>query len=219
MRSTARSCRPSPASAAGPLPGGPGEGLGDVQPARRRRRPRPAGRGRRGARRWVTSRQKSSAGPVTRWAASVGPVRPHRAVGRGELDAELLGGRRSSPCTREGEVAGADAEAGDVPQPGGGRARRTPSASATSWPCAQVSISRAVAIDGGAHRRPVPGELRARRRARRAPRSEPRAAGPPVRRAAARAACAAPASAPSSTKPSRARRAPPATSRRSPPGR
>ena len=66
--------------------------------------------------------------------------------GRGQFDAELLG-RGGQAVLGEGEVPGADADVRDVPQP-----RRTPtadgaSASVTSRPCAQVSMSRAVAID------------------------------------------------------------------------
>ena len=108
--------------------------------------------------RWVTSRQKSYAEPVTVCAASSGPQVQVSPDGRGQLDPELLG-RRLEPVHREGEVAGADAEVGDVPDPVGrlGRRRRAPRS--TSSACAQVSMNRAVAIEAGRHRRAEPRHL------------------------------------------------------------
>ena len=74
-------------------------------------------------RRWVTRRQKSSAGPVTRCAASSGPQAHVPPSGAVELHPERLGGRRQA-VLGEGEVAGADADVRDVPQPRRDRRRR-----------------------------------------------------------------------------------------------
>ena len=67
-------------------------------------------------RRWVASRQKSSAGAVTRCAASSGPqvqVSPS-----GPVSSTWNGvGRRGAVVEQVGEVAGADGEVRDVPQP------------------------------------------------------------------------------------------------------
>lgn len=76
--------------------------------------------------------------------------------------------------------------------------RRTPRASATSWPCAQVSISRAVAIDGTLIGGPYQGTRVPGAAARRAASSAAWSARHPASSAAV--GCAAPASAPSSTK-------------------
>ncbi len=59
-----------------------------------RRRPWSAVRCPGGAPRCVTSRQKSSAGPITRCGASSGPHAPRPTVRRNQLHPELLGGRR-----------------------------------------------------------------------------------------------------------------------------
>ena len=108
--------------------GRPGERLGEVQPAVGVRRRRPAAPGRPGAGARVTRRQKSRAGPVTRWAASSGPHVQTSPSGAVSSTWNALG-RRGQPVLREGEVAGADAEVRHVPQPRGrptaaGRARR-----------------------------------------------------------------------------------------------
>ena len=185
-----RSRRALAGSPDGPVPGGAGEGLGDVEPRRRRRRRRRRAARSARWRRWVTSRQKSSAGPVTRCGGVVraptsrarpsgrsarrGTARPARA-GRGP-------GRRSRGCARRCARRGAA---------GRWRLASTPSASATSCPCAQVSMSRAVAIEVGAHRRPEPRQLR-RRRARR-PARRPGRRGRPARSRAARPAALRPA--------------------------
>ena len=85
-----------------------------------------------------------------------------------------------------------------MPQPGGRRCGVTPSASATSWPCAQVSISRAVAIDVGDIAVPNHGSLLVRRRRRSASASAAR----PARQRAQQLGRAAPgnSAAPRSTK-------------------
>ena len=89
--------------------------------------------------------------------ASAGPT-SSRAVRGAQLDPKRLGGRREA-VDREREVAGAHADVRDRAQPPVG-GRVTPSASATSRPCAQVSISRAVAIDAALIGGPNHGNLR-----------------------------------------------------------
>ena len=68
--------------------------------------------------RWVASRQKSYAEPVTDCAASSGPHAQVSPDGATQLHAELLG-RRLEPVHAEGVVAGAHAEVGDVSHPVG----------------------------------------------------------------------------------------------------
>ena len=103
-----------------------------------------------------------------------GVLGPHvpRAVRRGQLDPERLGRRRPA-VDPVGEVAGAHAEVGDVPQPGGrhrgarrarrrrpGRAPRSPSAG--RWPSRRRSSAARTRHSGPAGRRPArrPGAAR-----------------------------------------------------------
>ena len=86
----------------------------------------------------------------------LGSVDPRRAVGRGQFDAERLGGR-GDPVQRVGEVAGADAEADDVPQPGGRLPRGAECVGDVLAVCPGLhDPGRGHA--GDADRRPVPGE-------------------------------------------------------------
>ena len=99
--------------------------------------------------RWVTSRQKSRAGPLTRCAASSGPHVHALAVGPGRARRGTRRRAASRPWARKAKSRAR------TPMWATWRSRAvgwraTPRASATSWPCAHVSISRAVAIDGGA---------------------------------------------------------------------
>ena len=89
----------------------------------------------------------------------VGAPRPRRAVRRAQLHVERFRGRESSPLMANAKsrvrtpmwaIERSRAVAG----------RFTPSASATSRPCAQVSISRAVAIDAALIGGPNHGSLR-----------------------------------------------------------
>ena len=66
--------------------------------------------------RWVTSRQKSYAEPVTVCAASSGPQAHRSPDGAVSVDPELLG-RGVEAVGREREVAGADPEVRDVADP------------------------------------------------------------------------------------------------------
>ena len=96
---------------------------------------------------------------------------PRVARRPGQLDAERLVGRRQAVDV-VGVVAGPDADVGDVTKSVGRLAAR-PSVSATSCPCAQVSINRAVTIDAGLiggpnHGSLVPAGTSARAAARRA---------------------------------------------------
>ena len=132
------------------------------------------------ARRWVTRRQRSSAGPVTRWAASGGP-HVHRIAGRaGQLHPERLG-RRRLPVHGEGEVPGPHPEVGDGAQPGGrrrGQAERVADVDAVG-PGLHEAGGR---HRRGAHRWSVPRQRRARRQGEPGP-----PAAPHVRCATARA--------------------------------
>ena len=183
--------RPAGSAMAGlpPLSRRAGEGLGDVQPeVRRRGRWRPGTVSARFTR-WVTSRQKSYAAPVTVCAASSGP-QAHRSP-----DGAVRSIRNSSvggggAMRRERAVAGANAEVGDVPDAVGDLG---------------LDVERRVYVErvrpglheprgghgGGGHRRPVPRDPRpggvgraASRRAGRAPYASARAgpAAPRCRR-------------------------------------
>ena len=142
MRSGALSACPRAAGAAA-RPGRAGEGLGDVQPA--------VGVGAVGLQREVGAvrplgdqQAEVERRPGDALRGVLGAPGPRSPSGRRELHPERLG-RRRQPVRGVGEVAGADAECGDVPQPrrwpaGGGRARRRRpgraprSPSAGRWP-------------------------------------------------------------------------------------
>ena len=135
-----------PASAAGGPPGRAGEGLRDVQPAVGVRRRRPCRARSARCRRWVTRRQKSSAGPVTRCAASSGPhvhAPPSGAVSS-TRNSSAGGGRpfcrKAKSRVRTPRCATCRSRAGHRRRIGRARRRRPA-------PCAQVSMSRAVAIE------------------------------------------------------------------------
>ena len=96
--------------------------------------------------RWVTSRQKSSIGPRTMSAASSGPAVHGVPVGHGQLHAHRprRDGRRFRTAKPNGMALNPIIA---TCRSLGVGSLVTPSASATSWPCAQVSISRAVTKD------------------------------------------------------------------------
>ena len=114
-------------------------------------------------RRWVTTRQKSSAVPVTvatparRRPRRRSPTATRRPSGAGDDDVDATGRHVPARAPRRRTVAPA--------RPGGRCAAgvpsahvRRPSASHTSWPWAHVSISRAEMKESDSHRRPVPGD-------------------------------------------------------------
>lgn len=148
--------------------------------------------------RWVTSRQKSRAGPVTRWAASAGPY-VHNSP-----DGATSSTRNSSPGTVSPRTPKAKSRARTPMRATcfsrSVGARITPNASATSCPWAQVSIRRPVAIEATDMGGPYQGNRVPVGAARRA---SSRAARPDRHAASSRAGgSAAPSSAPSSTNPS-----------------
>ncbi len=147
--------------------------------------------------RCVTRRQKSRPGPVTRWAASSGPY-VHSSPDSGAVSSTrnsasgALSPRTAKAKSRVRTPMRAMCRSRSV------GVRRTPSASATSWPCAQVSMRRAVAMEGTAIGGPYQGSRVPWGASARACHSRSR----PVRQRSSSSAggSAAPSSAPSSTK-------------------
>ena len=87
-----------------------------------------------------------------------GTPRPGRSVGREQFDEERLGGRGQPVTANAKSLVRTPMWAIDLSRAVAGRV--TPSASATSRPCAQVSIRRAVAIDAALIGGPNHGSLR-----------------------------------------------------------
>ncbi len=85
--------------------------------------------------------------------------RPRRTVGCAQLDEERLL-RRGQPVDRRTRSPGCAPRCARSDRSRAVAGRFTPSASATSRPCAQVSISRAVAIDAALIGGPNHGSLR-----------------------------------------------------------
>ena len=162
--------------------GGRPDRAGPRRPGPRPARPRRPGRTLRSPvsgrwRRWVTSRQKSSASA----RHQVGGLRrapgPGARVGGGQLDPDRRVGHRLA-VHHEAEVARARRPRWATCRSRAVGRRVTPSVSAMSWPCAQVSISRAVTEDAALMGGPYQGS-----RGRRVQRARTSAGTAPRRRA------------------------------------
>lgn len=145
--------------------------------------------------RWVASRQKSSAGPVTRWVASSGPYVHRSPPGPVSSTRNGSAGGVSPWAAWAKSRARTPMRATCRSRPVGGRV--TPRAAAMSRPWAQVSIRRAVAMEAVA----MGGPYQGKRAPGAAVRSASARAARPSRQAVSSAAgsCFAPSSAPSST--------------------
>ena len=116
----------------------------------------------RSARRWVTRKQKSSAEPVTRWAASGGPQDQVSAAGCAQLDQERLG-RRGQAVDRRTRNRGCAPRGARSIATGAVGGRLTPRASATSSAVRPGLHQPRGGHRRRAHRRAEPWQLAARR--------------------------------------------------------
>ena len=96
-------------------------------------------------RRWVTTRQKSSAGPVTRSIAPASPQTHRRPLGDSSSTRTSPTGKGNPRLTYEKRRVRTPSRATWKRRSVG--IRSIPRASTMSWPCAHVSMSRALAND------------------------------------------------------------------------